>query len=74
MRLDILTKIRHQAEDEGLVAGTPLFEFRILTLKVEKCMEMQGVSQCSDCRAYLGCELTKEHQRWQQFGPPETKK
>lgn len=74
MRHDILTRIQHQAEDEGLAVGTPQFEFRVLTLKVEKCMDMQGVPQCSDCRAFLGCELTKEHQRWQKYGPPETKK
>lgn len=73
MRPDILTKLRFQVEDEGFVAGTPQYEFRLLTLKVEKCMEMQSVSQCSECRAFLGCELTKDHQRWAKYGPPETK-
>jgi len=74
MGLDILTTLQHLVEDEGLAAGTPKYEFRLLTLRVEKCMEMQSTTLCSACRAYLGCELTKEHQRWKKFGPPETKK
>lgn len=74
MGADLLTRIRNQAEDEGLVVGTPKYEFRVLTLKVEKCMEMQNVTLCSACRAYLDCEMTKEHQRWKRFGPPEATK
>jgi hypothetical protein len=74
MGADILTTLQHQVEDEGLVLGTPRYEFRLLTLKVEKCMEMQSVTLCSACRAYLGCEMTKEHQRWKRFGPPKVEK
>jgi hypothetical protein len=74
MGVPILTGFRHQAEDEGLTPGTSEFDFRILALKVERCMEMQNVTLCSACPAYYGCELTREHQRWKKFGPPEAKK
>ena len=74
MGITILTSLQHQAEDEGLTPGTTAFEFRLLTLRVEKCMELQNVTLCSACRAYFGCEMTREHQRWEKFGPPEVKK
>lgn len=70
MAFDILTQLKHQAEDEGLTVDTPKFQFRVLALRVEKCMTMQSVTSCSSCRAYLGCELTREHQRWAKYGPP----
>jgi hypothetical protein len=73
MGVTILVSLRHQAEDEGLTPGTPAFEFRLLALRVEKCMELQHVSSCSACRAYFGCELTREHQRWSKFGPPKAR-
>lgn len=68
---DTLTKLQYQAEDEGLTPGTKAFEFRVLTLKVERCKELQAVTTCSACKAYLGCEMTKEHARWKQFGEPK---
>ena len=70
--LDTLTRLRNQVEDEGYELESNDFKFRLLTLKVEKCMEAQNVTLCSSCAAYFGCELTMEHLRWKKFGPPKT--
>ena len=69
MAKDILTSIKEKVEDEGNEIGTPQYEFRLLALKVDKCMEMQSVTKCSECRAYLGCSLTRDHAMAKLYGP-----
>ena len=69
--MDPLTRLRNQTEDEGYEPGTPQFEFRFLALRVEKCMEGQGVTLCSSCKVFDDCEMTRTHERWKRFGLPE---
>lgn len=57
----ILTKLQDEAEDLGHTPGTPEFEKALCALKVSRCKEMQGVSECSDCKAYEHCGLVREY-------------
>lgn len=71
MRRDILTTLKERVEDEGYEPGTPQYEARLLAARVERCMEMQGVTKCSECRAFLGCDLTIEHAQAKAYGPKQ---
>ena len=70
---DVLTKIKMQVEDEGLPIDSPKFEYRVLELRVEKCMEFQSVDSCPSCKAYDYCEITKEYTRRKRLDPANLK-
>lgn len=59
----ILDALEYQVEAAGYVPGTPEFDRRLRAAKVEKCREMQDVDFCSNCRAFLSCDLIRIHLR-----------
>lgn len=63
-----LVLLREHVEDEGYEPGTPQFDARLVFLRVEKCMELQAVTRCGDCRAYLDCPLLEAYSRLKVFG------
>ena len=63
-----LNVILYQAEASGEKPGTPGFDRKVRALKVEKCRELQPVRFCSECPAFMDCELLKEHLRDQTSG------
>lgn len=56
-----LELIREEVELEGYEPGTYQFERVFLARRVKKCQELQGVVECMDCRAYLGCDLARQY-------------
>jgi hypothetical protein len=66
-RRGILDEIKEMVESEGLPAGTPEYEKRYLTLKVERCKQLHGVNECSACVAYEECSLVREFSFLQRY-------
>lgn len=65
-----LDLIREELELEGFEPGTPEFEHRFLARKVQRCQEMQNVQECANCRAFLECNLARQHMMNVKFGGP----
>ena len=57
----ILKQLKQDLENEGYKTGSAKFEKAFRARKVELCKSLQGVRVCSECRAYLDCELIKQH-------------
>lgn len=51
-----LEELEEEVELEGLSPGTPEFERALLTKRVLRCQDMQGVSDCQNCRAFHDCD------------------
>lgn len=56
----ILDHLQAVVDAEGLEEGTPAYERRLLMLRVEKCVEMQGVAECGECKAFENCEYAHQ--------------
>lgn len=56
-----LELIREEVELEGYEPGTPEFERIFLARRVQRCQEMQNVLECMNCRAFLSCDLARQH-------------
>ena len=59
--MSILDQLQARVDNEGHEPGTPPYERRLLLLRVEKCVELQGVSSCSECKAYEHCPYAREY-------------
>ncbi len=57
----LLQDIEEEVELEGNEPGTPKFKLLVLDRQVRKCQELQRVSLCTDCPAFLGCTLAARH-------------
>lgn len=56
----ILDHLQAVVEAEGLEEGTPAYEHRLLVLRVEKCIELQAVPECGECKAFEHCEYARQ--------------
>jgi hypothetical protein len=61
-------ELAYGAEASGFTMGTPGFDKKVRELRVLKCRELQGEPVCSACRAYMDCELIKQHLRDLAYG------
>jgi len=59
----VLDELEFQVEAAGYIPGTPEFARRLRAAKVTKCQEMQRVAFCSECRAFMECDLVRIHLR-----------
>lgn len=66
----ILNRLLDAVEAEGLEAGTPAYDRRLLALRVEKCVELQVVTECGECKAFENCEYAKSFLRLRKLGHP----
>jgi flavin reductase (DIM6/NTAB) family NADH-FMN oxidoreductase RutF len=57
----VLKQLKQDLESEGYKIGSAKFEKAFRARKVGLCKSLQGVRVCSECRAYLDCELIKQH-------------
>jgi hypothetical protein len=55
-----LDRLLAVVDAEGLEEGTPAYERRLLLLRVDKCVELQGVASCSECKAFEHCEYARD--------------
>jgi hypothetical protein len=61
-------ELAYGAEAAGFVAGTGAYDRKVRELRVLKCRELQQEPICSACRAYMDCELIKQHLRDLAYG------
>jgi hypothetical protein len=64
----VLGQIYEEIELEGYTPGSPEFERLFRARRVEKCQEMQGVRDCETCKAFIDCDLIKQHRMDKKFG------
>lgn len=60
MESRVLQSLMDEAEDLGFKPGTPSYEKALCRLKVTRCKQMQGVSECPACVAHDSCTLVQE--------------
>jgi hypothetical protein len=63
-----LELIREELELEGYNPESPEFDRIFLARKVLKCQEMQHVKDCASCRAFIDCDLARQHMMNVKFG------
>lgn len=63
-----LEVIREEVELEGYEPDTPEFNRVYLARRVRKCQEIQGVQDCTDCRAFIACGLAREYMISVKYG------
>lgn len=59
----IIGQLKKLAVLEGYAEETDGFDKRLRQLKVVKCRELRGASNCSECKTFDYCELAKQVMR-----------
>ena len=72
-RRGIIDEIKEMVESEGLEQGTPEYEKRFLIVRVDRCKQLHGVNECSECVAYEECPLVRTFSFLQRYGTLPTK-
>lgn len=54
-----------QAELEGQTPGTPKYELRVLSMKVEACQQRKGHASCNICHHNMFCDLVQSYRKLQ---------
>lgn len=59
--MKIVDQLADQAEDLGYKVGSIEYEKELRKLKVFKCQDIRGFSECRPCVAFHSCNLLREY-------------